>query len=80
MNFIEVLEDFTHPVKPIDKKHNLKQIVATNYLHKEPGEKFTRQDMKNLHAKTSKIKHTTIKQDRRIGSQLMRKIDLIQEW
>lgn len=71
-----ILEDFVVPTKPMGRRGNLKRKVVT-MIGKNVGDDFTRQDMKTIIAKASKIKRSTKKESRRICHQLVRQVDLI---
>lgn len=77
MKIEDTLEDFTSPFKSGSRPGTIKRKAAV-YLGKIIGQKLTRQEEKQVEAKAKKIKKSTVKADRKLNHQLVKKIDLIE--
>ena len=78
MKIEDTLEDFTYPFKPIARPGTVKR-KALEYLGKQLGERLSKKDLKLVESKAQKIKKSTIKAERHINHQLVKKIDLIKD-
>lgn len=76
MKIEDALEDFTNPFKPIARPGSIKR-KALEYLGKQLGERLSKKDLKLVESKAQKIKKSTVKAERQINHQLVKKIDLI---
>ena len=77
MKIEDTLEDFTSPYKPMSPPGTIKR-KALVYLGKVLGEKLSKKDLKAVESKAKKIKKSTVKAERHINHQLVRKVDLIE--
>ena len=68
-----ILEDFTQSPKPGSRPGSLKR-KASQYLGKGAGEKLSQTDLKRLRAKANKMKKSSKKAERDIGTQLARQV------